>query len=101
MIKRVIGVVFTILVFVVVLVAAINFGEYRSLIFDREAEPRRSVERVERKEPQVDSTTLKKKPKKQLTPEQIEARKRAIAKKKAERAAAEKAAAEKAAAENL
>ena len=85
MIKRVIGVVFTIAVFVVVLVAAINFGNYRSFVFDREAEPRKSVERVEVKEA-VDSAAVKKaKPKKQLTPEQIEARKRAIAKKKAER----------------
>ena len=101
MIKRVIGVIFTIAVFVVVLVAAINFGNYRSFVFDRKAEPRKSVERVEVKEPKGDSSAVKKaKPKKPLTPEQIEARKRAIAKKKAERAAAEKAA-EKAAAENL
>ena len=95
MIKRVIGVMFTIAVFVVILFAAINFGEYRSLLFNRGAEPHQSVERVEAERPAVDSSAVKKsKPKKQLTPEQIEARKRAIAKKKAERAAMEKAAAE-------
>lgn len=90
MIKRVIGIVFTILVFVVVIAAAINFGEYRSMVFNRGAEPRQSVERVEAEKPAVDSSAVKKsKPKKQLTPEQIEARKRALAKKKAERAAME------------
>jgi hypothetical protein len=90
MIKRVIGVVFTILVFVVVIAAAINFGEYRSMVFNRGTEPRQSVERVEAEKPAVDSSAVKKsKPKKQLTPEQIEARKRALAKKKAERAAME------------
>lgn len=95
MIKRVIGVVFTILVFVVVIAAAINWGEYRSMVFNRVAEPRQSVERVEAKKPAVDSSAVKKsKPKKQLTPEQIEARKRALAKKKAERAAMEGAAKE-------
>ena len=90
MIKRVIGVVFTIVVFVVVIAAAINFGEYRSMVFNRGAEPRQSVERVEAEKPAVDSSAVKKsKPKKQLTPEQIEARKRALAKKRAERAAIE------------
>lgn len=90
MIKRVIGIVFTILVFVVVIAAAINFGEYRSIVFNRGAEPRQSVERVEAEKPAVDSSAVKKsKPKKQLTPEQIEARKRALAKKRAERAAME------------
>ena len=90
MIKRVIGVVFTIVVFVVVIAAAINWGEYRSMVFNRGAEPRQSVERVEAEKPAVDSSAVKKsKPKKQLTPEQIEARKRALAKKKAERAAME------------
>lgn len=90
MIKRVIGIVFTILVFVVVIAAAINFGEYRSMVFNRGAEPRQSVERVEAEKPAVDSSAVKKsKPKKQLTPEQIEARKRALAKKRAERAAME------------
>ncbi len=90
MIKRVIGVVFTIVVFVVVIAAAINFGEYRSMVFNRGAEPRQSVERVEAENPAVDSSAVKKsKPKKQLTPEQIEARKRALAKKRAERAAME------------
>ena len=90
MIKRVIGIVFTILVFVVVIAAAINFGEYRSMVFNRGAEPRQSVERVEAEKPAVDSSAVNKsKPKKQLTPEQIEARKRALAKKKAERAAME------------
>lgn len=90
MIKRVIGIVFTILVFVVVIAAAINWGEYRSMVFNRGAEPRQSVERVEAEKPAVDSSAVKKsKPKKQLTPEQIEARKRALAKKKAERAAME------------
>lgn len=90
MIKRVIGVVFTIVVFVVVIAAAINFGEYRSMVFNRGAEPRQSVERVEAEKPAVDSSAVKKsKPKKQLTPEQIEARKRALAKKRAERAAME------------
>ena len=90
MIKRVIGVVFTIAVFVVILIAAINFGEYRSMVFNRGAEPRQSVERVEAEKPAVDSSAVKKsKPKKQLTPEQIEARKRALAKKRAERAAME------------
>ena len=90
MIKRVIGVIFTIAVFVVILIAAINFGEYRSMVFNRGAEPRQSVERVEAEKPAVDSSAVKKsKPKKQLTPEQIEARKRALAKKKAERAAME------------
>ena len=92
MIKRVIGVVFTILVFVVVIAAAINWGEYRSFLLDSKPEPRMSVERVERVEaakPVSDSIATKTaKPKKKLTPEQIEARKRAIAKKKAERAAA-------------
>ena len=92
MIKRVIGVVFTILVFVVVIAAAINWGEYRSFLLDSKPEPRMSVERVERveaEEPMSDSIAIKKaNPKKKLTPEQIEARKRAIAKKKAERAAA-------------
>ncbi len=90
MIKRVIGIVFTIAVFVVVVAAAINFGEYRSMVFNRGAEPRQSVERVEAEKPAVDSSAVKKsKPKKQLTPEQIEARKRALAKKRAERAAME------------
>lgn len=90
MIKRVIGIVFTILVFVVVIAATINWGEYRSMVFNRGAEPRQSVERVEAEKPAVDSSAVKKsKPKKQLTPEQIEARKRALAKKKAERAAME------------
>ena len=90
MIKRVIGIVFTILVFVVVIAAAINWGEYRSMVFNCGAEPRQSVERVEAEKPAVDSSAVKKsKPKKQLTPEQIEARKRALAKKKAERAAME------------
>lgn len=90
MIKRVIGIVFTILVFVVVIAAAINFGEYRSMVFNRGAEPRQSVERVEAEKPAVDSSAVNKsKPKKQLTPEQIEARKRALAKKRAERAAME------------
>lgn len=90
MIKRVIGIVFTILVFVVVIAAAINFGEYRSMVFNRGAEPRQSVERVEAEKPAVDSSAVKKsKPKKQLTPEQIEARKRALAKRRAERAAME------------
>ena len=90
MIKRVIGIVFTILVFVVVIAAAINWGEYRSMVFNRGAEPRQSVERVEAEKPAVDSSAVKKsKPKKQLTPEQIEARKRALAKKRAERAAME------------
>lgn len=90
MIKRVIGVVFTIAVFVVVIAAAINWGEYRSMVFNRGAEPRQSVERVEAEKPAVDSSAVKKsKPKKQLTPEQIEARKRALAKKRAERAAME------------
>ena len=90
MIKRVIGIVFTVVVFVVVIAAAINWGEYRSMVFNREAEPRQSVERVEAEKPAVDSSAVKKsKPKKQLTPEQIEARKRALAKKKAERAAME------------
>ena len=90
MIKRVIGIIFTILVFVVVIAAAINFGEYRSMVFNRGAEPRQSVERVEAEKPAVDSSAVKKsKPKKQLTPEQIEARKRALAKKRAERAAME------------
>ena len=91
MIKRVIGVVFTILVFVVVIAAAINWGEYRSFLLDSKPEPRMSVERVERverveaEEPMSDSIAIKKaNPKKKLTPEQIEARKRAIAKKKAE-----------------
>lgn len=88
MIKRVIGVVFTILVFVVVIAAAINWGEYRSFLLDSKPEPRMSVERVERveaEEPVSDSIAIKRaKPKKKLTPEQIEARKRAIAKKKAE-----------------
>ena len=89
MIKRVIGVVFTILVFVVVIAAAINWGEYRSFLLDSKPEPRMSVERVEAEEPMSDSIAIKKaNPKKKLTPEQIEARKRAIAKKKAERAAA-------------
>ena len=89
MIKRVIGVVFTILVFVVVIAAAINWGEYRSFLLDSKPEPRMSVERVEAEEPMSDSIATKKaNPKKKLTPEQIEARKRAIAKKKAERAAA-------------
>ena len=98
MIKRVIGVVFTILVFVVVIAAAINWGEYRSFLLDSKPEPRMSVERVERveaEEPMSDSIATKTaKPKKKLTPEQIEARKRAIAKKKAERAAMEGAAKE-------
>ena len=98
MIKRVIGVVFTILVFVVVIAAAINWGEYRSFLLDSKPEPRMSVERVERVEaakPVSDSIATKTaKPKKKLTPEQIEARKRAIAKKKAERAAMEGAAKE-------
>ena len=95
MIKRVIGVVFTIVVFVVVIAAAINFGEYCSMVFNRGAEPSQSVERVEAEKPAVDSSAVKKsKPKKQLTPEQIEARKRALAKKKAERAAMEGAAKE-------
>ena len=90
MIKRVIGIVFTIVVFVVVIAAAINWGEYRSMVFNRGAEPRQSVERVEAEKPAVDSSAVKKsKPKKQLTPEQIEARKRALAKRKAERAAME------------
>ena len=85
MIKRVIGVVFTILVFVVVIAAAINWGEYRSFLLDSKPEPRMSVERVEAEEPMSDSIAIKKaNPKKKLTPEQIEARKRAIAKKKAE-----------------
>ena len=89
MIKRVIGVVFTILVFVVVIAAAINWGEYRSFLLDSKPEPRMSVERVEAAKPVSDSIATKKaNPKKKLTPEQIEARKRAIAKKKAERAAA-------------
>ena len=89
MIKRVIGVVFTILVFVVVIAAAINWGEYRSFLLDSKPEPRMSVERVEAEEPMSDSIATKTaNPKKKLTPEQIEARKRAIAKKKAERAAA-------------
>lgn len=95
MIKRVIGVVFTIVVFVVVIAAAINFGEYRSMVFNRGAEPRQSVERVEAAKPVSDSIATKTaKPKKKLTPEQIEARKRALAKKKAERAAMEGAAKE-------
>ena len=90
MIKRVIGIVFTILVFVVVIAAAINFGEYRSMVFNRGAEPCQSVERVDAEKPAVDSSAVKKsKPKKQLPPEQIEARKRALAKKRAERAAME------------
>lgn len=90
MIKRVIGIVFTIAVFVVILIAAINFGEYRSMVFNRGAEPRQSVERVEAEKPAVDSSAVKKsKPKKKLTPEQIEARKRTLAKKRAERAAME------------
>ena len=90
MIKRVIGIVFTFLVFVVVIAAAINFGEYRSMVFNRGAEPRQSVERVEAEKPAVDSSAVNKsKPMKQLTPEQIEARKRALAKKRAERAAME------------
>ncbi len=98
MIKRVIGVVFTIVVFVVVIAAAINWGEYRSMVFNRGAEPRRSVECVETVDSVdavSDSIAIKKaKPKKKLTPEQIEARKRALAKKKAERAAMEGAAKE-------
>ena len=70
MIKRVIGVIFTIAVFVVILIAAINVGEYRSMVFNRGAEPRQSVERVEAERPAVDSSAVKKsKPKKQLTPE--------------------------------
>ena len=89
MIKRVIGITFTVAVFIVVLVAAINFGNYRSFVFDREAEPQERVDSIE-SEAVRDSVAVKKaKPKKQLTPEQIEARKRAIAKKKAERAAKE------------
>ena len=95
MIKRVIGIVFTVVVFVVVIAAAINWGEYRSFLLDSKPEPCRSVERVEAEKPAVDSSAVKKsKPKKQLTPEQIEARKRALAKKKAERAAMEGAAKE-------
>lgn len=101
MIKRVIGIVFTILVFVVVIAAAINFGEYRSMVFNRGAEPRQRVERVETVDSVDsvdsvnDSIAIKRaKPKKKLTPEQIEARKRALAKKKAERAAMEGAAKE-------
>ena len=94
MIKRVIGITFTVAVFVVVLVAALNFGNYRSFVFDSEAEPQEHVDSIV-PEAISDSIAVKKaKPKKQLTPEQIEARKRAIAKKKAERAAAEKAAKE-------
>ena len=95
MIKRVIGIVFTILVFVVVIAAAINFGEYRSMVFNRGAEPRQSVERVEAVDSVSDSIATKTvKSKKKLTPEQIEARKRALAKKRAERAAMEEAAME-------
>lgn len=95
MIKRVIGIVFTILVFVVVIAAAINFGEYRSMVFNRGAEPRQSVERVEAVDSVSDSIATKTaKSKKKLTPEQIEARKRALAKKRAERAAMEGAAKE-------
>lgn len=98
MIKRVIGVVFTILVFVVVIAAAINWGEYRSFMLDRKPERCKSVECIERVEaakPVSDSIAIKKaKSKKKLTPEQIEARKRALAKKRAERAAMEGAAKE-------
>lgn len=39
MIKRVIGVVFTILVFVVILLAATNWGSYRSLVFNFGSQP--------------------------------------------------------------
>ena len=60
MIKRVIGIVFTIVVFVVVIAAAINWGEYRSMVFNRGAEPRQSVERVEAEKPAVDSSAVKK-----------------------------------------
>lgn len=96
MIKRLIGVVFTIAVFAVVVAAAINWGGYRSMLFGRnhEPQPRQRVEHVDTAKNERDSTKANR-PKKELTPEQIEARKRAIAKKKeAERAAAEKAAAE-------
>ena len=89
MIKRIIGVVFTIAVFAVVIAAAINFGQYRSMVFNfrHQSEPEEVVRVEEPEQIEADSTAMKKAKKKQkLTPEQIEARKKAMAKKKAEAA---------------
>ena len=57
MIKRVVGIVFTIAVFAVVLVAALNFGNYRSFVFDHEEEPR---DGVEAEVPETDSLVVEK-----------------------------------------
>ena len=98
MIKRIVGVLFTIAVFGVIVMAAINFGGYRSLAFNFEAKPKQVSERIEEpKQVTADSTKKKSskksgtKKKKKLTPEQIEKRKAA----RAAKAAKAKAAAEK------
>jgi hypothetical protein len=94
MIKRIVGVLFTIAVFGVIIMAAINFGGYRSLAFNFEAKPKQVSERIEEpKQVTADSTKKKSstKKKKKLTPEQIEKRKAA----RAAKAAKAKAAAEK------
>lgn len=91
MIKRIVGVLFTIAVFGVIIVAAINFGSYRSLVFNLDNQPASNKVRVEEPKPEqtdtvkVKSNKKKSATKKKLTPEQIEARKRAkAAKMKAE-----------------
>ena len=103
MIKRIVGVLFTIAVFGVIIVAAINFGSYRSLVFNLDNQPASKKVMVEEPKPEqtdtvkVKSNKKKSTTKKKLTPEQIEARKRA----RAAKAAKMKAEAEKKSSESV
>jgi hypothetical protein len=62
MIKRVIGVTFTVVVFVVVIAATINWGGYRSMLFGHATEPESMevVERVDSIVPKSDTLSVMK-----------------------------------------
>ena len=55
MIKRIIGVTFTLLVMVVILFAALEWGNYRSLIFNFGSAP---VEEVQPEQPEVEHRVM-------------------------------------------
>ena len=106
MIKRVIGVVFTILVFVVILLAATNWGSYRSMLFNFGSQPEqvfvepdfevehRAVEQadsvVKKAKKSVKKSTKKQRPQPQQTT-QISDPERKTVKKSTKKAATKKA----------
>ncbi len=108
MIKRVIGVVFAILVFVVILLAATNWGSYRSLLFNFGAQPEqvfvepdfevehRAVEQadsvVQKAKKSVKKSTKKKRPQPSQTTQTSDAERKSV-KKSTKKATTKKAAA--------